>query len=327
MALLKVCCTSLFLLRVLALSGLLALLQLSTSLYMLIVYDRVLPSGSVTALTVLTGATVVLHVAFAGLDAIRARMVCHAGVRVVEALDRQLLTVLAMRGPGLGFHLLDHAERVRGFLSGAGPCAAFDLFWLPAFVAATFLIHPVLGAFASAGVGVLAAATVFAARSAHVGGCRLTQARHTRYVLAWDLHAGAAGAERRLRWQDAAQSWDTLSRCYAKTTLAAAERAQRNQAFGKGLRLLLQSAGLGLGAFLALEGLLTVGGLIASSLVLTRIFACLDGALVHWGAFIAARESYERLLHVCGTRDGDRDRGVTPCADARVGTAPIGQPS
>lgn len=314
MTLVKVCCRSLFLLRVLALSGFLALLQLSTSLYMLVVYDRVLPSGSVTALAALTGATLVLHAAFAGLDALRARIVCRAGLRYVAQLDQRLLSALAVRGPGAGFHLLDDAERVRGFLSSAGPCAAFDLFWLPGFLAATFLIHPVLGVFASAGVGMLAGATVFAARSAHAAGRRLNQARHTRYVLAWDLHTGAAGFERRMRWQDAAQSWDTLSRCYAETTLETAERAQLNQAFGKGLRLFLQSAGLGLGAFLALEGMLTVGGLIASSLVMARIFACLDGALVHWGAFAAVRESYERLLHAYA------DHNDAPCAaDAGIG--------
>lgn len=233
MALLELCCTRWFFIRVLALSGLLTLLQLSTSLYMLVVYDRVLPSGSVMTLAGLTGLTAALHGAFAGLDAIRARMVCRAGLLFMEDLDRRLLSA-------------------------------------------------------------------FAARSARVAGHRLHQVRRTRYVLAWDLHAGRAGTERRDRWQDAAQSWDTLSRRYAETTRNTAERAHIIEAFGKGLRLSLQSAGLGLGALLALEDLLSAGGLIASSLVLARTFACLDGALAHWGAFRAAREGCQRLLLVCG---------------------------
>lgn len=299
MALLELCCTRWFFVRVLALSGLLTLLQLSTSLYMLVVYDRVLPSGSVVALAGLTGLTAALHAAFAGLDAIRARMVCRAGFRFMEDLDRRLLSALAARTSGFGFHLLDDAERVRGFLTSGGPGAAFDLLWLPAFLAAAFLLHPVLGAFASGGILVLVAATAIAARGARVAGRRLHQARCNRYVLAWDLHAGRAGVQRRARWQEAAQSWDSLSQCYAETARDTAERAQVIQAFGKGLRLCLQSAGLGLGAFLALEDLLTAGGLVASSLVLARTFACLDGALAHWSSFLAAGESCQRLL-VCG---------------------------
>ncbi len=316
MALLELCCTRWFFIRVLALSGLLTLLQLSTSLYMLVVYDRVLPSGSVMALAGLTGLTAALHTAFAGLDAIRARMVCRAGLLFMEDLDRRLLSAIAARAPGFGFHLLDDAERVRGFLTSGGPGAAFDLLWLPAFLAAAFLLHPILGIFASVGVFVLVGATAFAARSARVAGHRLHQVRHTRYVLAWDLHAGRAGTERRDRWQDAARSWDTLSRRYAETTRDTAERAHVIEAFGKGLRLSLQSAGLGLGALLALEDLLTAGGLVASSLVLARTFACLDGALAHWGAFRAAREGCQRLL-VCG--GGTVDSGIArPTATQRA---------
>lgn len=327
MAFLEVCRTRGFVIRVLAVSGLLALLQLSASLYVLVVYDQVLPSGSVPALAWLTGLAGALHVAFAGLDAIRARMVCRAGLRFVEHVEGRLLSALADRS--LGFSFLDDVERVRRFMTGAGPCAAFDLLWLPAFLAVAFFLHPVLGMFACSGVAVLASATFLAERRSRMGGRRLQQARHTRYVLAWDLHAGLAGAERRARWQDAALSWDALSRCYSERTLHTAEHALFSQAFGKGLRLVLQSAGFGVGALLAVEGLLSAGGLVASSLVLARTFACLDGALAHWHAFVAAHESCQRLFRAFGVHGDDRDPGVvSTCSGAssavRLGSATPG---
>jgi ABC-type protease/lipase transport system fused ATPase/permease subunit len=305
-------------LRVVALSGLLALLQLSTSFCMLTVYDRVLPSGSVMTLAGLMALTVSLHAAFAGLDAIRARIVCRAGLRIVAHLDGGLPAALGARRGNREFSLLNDAERVRGFLTGAGPCVAFDLLWLPAFVAAAFFLHAVLGAFAIGGALVLAVATAWGERHVRAAGRRLHEARHRRHVLAWDLYAGPAGSER--RGQGGARSWDTLSRCYDETTLRTAVRTHTAQAFGKGLRLALQSAGLGLGALLALEGLLSAGGLIASSLIFARTFACLDGVLVHWSRFVVARESYQRLVRAAGEepRCGGSDGRACLSATARA---------
>jgi len=315
--------TGLFL-RVVALSGLLALLQLSTSLYMLMVYDRVLPSGSVTVLAGLTGLTVSLHAAFAALDAIRARIVCRAGLRIVEHLDRGLPAALGAERRDSAVSLLRDAERVRGFLTGAGPCVAFDLLWLPAFVAAAFFLHPVLGAFAVGGALGLAVATAWGERHVRAAGRRLHAARHLRHVLARDLHAGSAGAEWRGCSRGAALSWDALSRRYDETTLRTAVRTHTAQSFGKGLRLALQSAGLGLGALLAVEGLVSVGGLMASSLIFARTFACLDGALVHWSRFVAARESYRRVVRASGEASGVVDRMDRACLSATARPAKCG---
>jgi ABC-type protease/lipase transport system fused ATPase/permease subunit len=121
-------------------------LLLSTSFYMLVVYDRILPSRSVTDLAVLTGLVAALHMAFAILDWIRARVMCRVGLGFVEILDGYVLE-RARDGRG-GLALLDDVERVRRFLISAGPCALFDALWLPVFLIAVFLVHPVLGLFA-----------------------------------------------------------------------------------------------------------------------------------------------------------------------------------
>lgn len=281
-----------------AVSGLLAGLQLSTSLYTVAVYDRVLPSGNVTALAVLTGLVLALHAAFAVLDAVRARGVCRAGLSVVEDLDRSVPKVLQAHGEARGLMLLDDVERVRRFLTSAAPCALLDVIWLPAFLGAAFLLHPALGLYAVAGTGVLAGLAIAAELRGRAAGLALASARRTRYVLAWDLYTGRHGLAARVRWQDPLLHWQVLSRVYAEATSSAQDRAASAAALGKGLRLALLSAGLGLGALLAVGGALSPGALFASSLVLGRAFSCLDAALLHVRGFADARDSYDRITAV-----------------------------
>jgi ABC-type protease/lipase transport system fused ATPase/permease subunit len=283
------------LLRALAISGLLAVLQLATSLYMLAVFDRVLPSGSVATLAVLTGLVVGLHMTFAVLDTVRARILGRAGLAFVERLDDDVLDALQKEISGGRFALLDDVERLRRFVTSAGPCAALDAVWLPGFLGALVLLHPMLGLFACGGALLLVSLKALVEMREREHGRGLYQTRRTRYVLAWDLYAGRSGAERRARWEDAAFHLRELSRSYSAMTSAAQDRAVSAMALGKSLRLFLQSAGLALGALLVIEGGLSPGALVASSLILARTFACLDGALLHWREFVVARGSYLRL--------------------------------
>lgn len=289
------CSVAFLLLRALAISGLLAGLQLATSLYMLAVFDQVLPSGSVATLAVLTGLVVGLHMMFAVLDTARARFVGRAGLAFVERLDDEVLDALQNDSGGGRFALLDDVERLRRFVTSAGPCAAFDALWLPAFLGALVFLHPVLGLFACGGALLLVSLKALVEMREREHGRGLYQTRRTRYVLAWDLYAGRCGAEKRAQWEDAAVHLRELSRSYSELTSAAQDRAVSAMVLGKSLRLVLQSAGLALGALLVIEGGLSPGALVASSLILGRTFACLDGALLHWRGFVVARGSYLRL--------------------------------
>lgn len=290
---------ALLLLRALAISGLLAVLQMAMSLYMLAVFDQVLPSGSVATLAVLTGLVAGLHMTFAVLDTIRARILGRAGLAFVERFDDDVLEALQNESGG-GFALLDDVERLRRFVTSAGPCAALDALWLPAFLGALGFLHPVLGLFACGGALLLVSLKALGDLREREHGRGLYQTRRTRYVMAWDLYAGPSGADRRARWRDAAVHLRELSRSYSAMTSAAQDRAVSAMALGKSLRLVLQSAGLALGALLVIEGALSPGALFASSLILARTFACLDGALLHWRGFVVARGSYLRLAAAVG---------------------------
>jgi len=315
--------------RILALSGLLAALHLSASLYVLAVYDAVLPSGRVADLAVLTGLVVLLHMTFAALDLMRARMVFRTGARILSQLDRCVPEALWAEGGERGDALLGDVERVRRFLAGAGPCAVFDLLWAPAFLLAVFLLHPALGLFACVGILLLAGLAV----ATEARGCgsehAIMRTRYGRFVFARDLLALRRHSVDCAPRPDMHLRWHMLSRSYSEATFSSSDRVLCVGALARGLRLMLQSAGFGLGALLVIEGAISAGALFVSSLVLARTFACLDGALQSWRGLVAARESYLRIvaasstISVCGlpgcpVLDGRSEIGTSRRSDLEL---------
>lgn len=316
----------LLLLRLMGLSGLLAVLHVSASLYMLAIYDQVLPSGSVLALAVLVGLATALHALSAVLDVYRARVVLRAGLDHVEMLDRRVVGVLQRKRSGLGPVLLDDVERVRRFLTGTGPCAVFDGLWTPAFLFAVFVVHPALGVFACAAMALLAWITFSTEARERAARHPIRLVRRQRYVLVRSLQAGRPRCDGGQR-PDSVRRWRALSRCYSDLTFSAYVRTLPAVGLGKGLRPGLQSAGVGLAALLAIEGMVSPGALFASSLLLGRTLASLDGALVHWRGLVAARESYLRLAAAIRAGPGDPARsGIRRCCEWRIAAHPTRRP-
>ncbi|MGE0023365.1 MAG: hypothetical protein AB7S70_07025 [Hyphomicrobium sp.] len=283
---------------ILTLSGLIAVLQLSSALFMLAVYDHVLPTRDAMVLADLTALVVGSHAALAVLDMMRGRVLGEVGLGFVAELDK--LSLVAAGGGACGgrrLEPLDDVEQLRRFLTSEGPCAVFDVLWLPAFIAALTYLHPLLGLYACGAGLVLAGLAVSGEKRERMTGRGLEQVRQTRYVLAWDLYSGRSRAMPRVPLQDCGVQWQALSRSYAEATSSAHARTLAAAALGKGLRLVLQSIGLALGALLLISGVLSPGALFASSLMLARTFSCLDGGLAHWRGLAAARASYLRLTH------------------------------
>jgi ABC transporter transmembrane region len=141
-------------------SGMSNILMLTGSLFMLEVYDRVLPSRSVPTLVALLILTAGLFAAQGFIDAIRSRILVRIGhsldatmsMRVYDAIVRLPLMI---GGKGDGSQPVRDLDAVRGFLSGAGPSAFFDLPWLPIYLAICFLFHPYIGLTALGGAVIL----------------------------------------------------------------------------------------------------------------------------------------------------------------------------
>src|SRR5262245_9441651 len=146
-------------------SGLINILYLTGSFYMLEIYDRVLPSRSVPTLVALSILALTLFTFQGVLDVIRSRVM----VRIAASLDERLsgrvydiVVQLPLRSKtgGDGLAPLRDLDQIRSFLIGTGPLALFDLPWMPFYIFICFLFHPWIGAAALVGAIILTSLTV-----------------------------------------------------------------------------------------------------------------------------------------------------------------------
>ena len=276
------------------------ILTLTGSLFMLEVYDRVLPSRSVPTLVGLAVLTGLLLAIQGVLDLIRSRVLVRIGAYLDTSLSRRVYTSLVRlplrivsRGDGL--QPLRDLDSVRIFLSGLGPTALFDLPWIPVYIGIIYAFHPLLGIVALCGALVLVAITLLTealtrnpTKSATVDnverqGLAETGRRNAEVLV-------AMGMTERM-----ADRWETANAAYLQTQSNVADVAGGFGAISKILRVMLQSAVLGVGAYLVIHQEATAGIIIAGSILTARAFAPVDLAIAHWKGFVGARQSRQRL--------------------------------
>src|SRR5262245_28572820 len=279
------------------------MLMLTGSLFMLLVYDRVLPSRSVPTLVALGALAAALY-AFQGfLDMTRGRIL----VRIASFLDEKLsgsiydaVATLPLKAQGRadGLQPVRDLDQIRGFMSGLGPTALFDLPWMPLYLGICFVFHPWIGITAAAGAIVLVSLTLWTevltrapARAAGEAGARrlglAESSRRNAEVLQ------AMGMQRRV-----AEAWRTVNAKYLVSTQRAADVAGGLGAASRVLRMMLQSTVLGVGAYLAIHQEATAGIIIASSILVSRALAPVELAIANWKGFVAARQSRRRLTEL-----------------------------
>ena len=299
------------------LTALINVLMLTGSLFMLQVYDRVLPSRSVPTLVAL-GALALALFAFQGfLDMARGRILIRIGTFLDERLSARIYDAIArlplkIQGRSDGIQPLRDLDQIRGFLSGLGPTALFDLPWMPLYLGICFVFHPWIGITALAGAIVLVSLTLWTevltrapARAAgEAGARRLGLAESTRRnaeVLQ------AMGMQRRL-----AEAWSAVNAKYLASSQRAADVAGGLGAASRVLRMMLQSTVLAVGAYLAINQEATAGIIIASSILVSRALAPVELAIANWKSFVAARQSRRRLSELLNLTNREEPAMVLP---------------
>ena len=276
------------------------LLYLTGSMFMLEVYDRVLPSRSVPTLIGLVILAGGLYAAQGLLDLIRSRILGRVGTALDEALNARVFETvvklpLLIGNRNEGLQPLRDLDNVRSFLGGAGPSAFFDLPWLPLYLAICFAFHVLIGVTALVGAIILVTLTLITeylsrqpAKDAMTLASRRNDlaaaSRRNAEVLVAMGMAGRLGA----RWSEANEKY-----------LAGHQRASDVigglGAMARVLRMTLQSAVLATGAYLVIHQEATAGIIIAGSILSARALAPVDLAIAHWKSFVAARQSWHRL--------------------------------
>jgi PrtD family type I secretion system ABC transporter len=284
-------------------SGTVNLLALTGAFYMLQVYDRVLLSRSVPTLIALSVLALGLYIFQGALEIARSQLLVRIGSRV----DRNLMAAAheaAMRLPLLGRQGVEaqqpvrDVDTIRGFLGGQGPVAILDLPWMPLYLTFVFLLHPLLGGITLAGAIVLIGITLSTEILAREPTRALVKAASQRLS-----HVEAA-----TRNAEVLQAMGFGHRAMQRFAKSSAEHLAAQEklsdltggfsALSRVIRLALQSALLGLGAYLTIKGQMSAGAIIACSIAASRAYAPIEVAIANWKGFIAARQGAERLSTV-----------------------------
>src|SRR6478672_5424996 len=282
------------------LSGLINILMLTGPLFMLQIYDRVLPSHNIPTLVGLAILTAGLFLFQGILDAIRGRVLMRIGGAINDELSGRAYDVVARlplktRGSGDGLQPIRDLDQIRSFLSSAGPSALFDLPWMPLYVGICFLFHPLIGIAAAIGALILIVLTIAVEAVTRAPAKAAVGFAATRHAL---LEASRRNAEvMQAMGMAGAMSarFSTVNDDYQRSHRHASDRASVLAATSRVMRLVLQSSVLGLGAYLVINQEATAGVIIASSILMSRALAPVELAIANWKGFVAARQARRRL--------------------------------
>jgi PrtD family type I secretion system ABC transporter len=296
---------------VLGLSLFVNLLLLTSPLYMLQMYDRVLTSRSVETLYAISGIALFLLISFGLLDAMRSRALIGMGIAFDDLINESVFASLfrsaVYHNGGISTQPVRDLEMVRGLLSSHSLLALFDLPWVPFFILIIFIMHPVLGWIAVTGAVVSIAIAFIAERfsSSLIGDTSKHQIAASRFVESCLRNVDAVQANGMLknirrRWLES----------YNQSVVFGALSADRVSAFSgvtKTFRIIMQSVMLGAGAWLVLkDASVSPGIMIAGSIIFGRAIGPLDQTIAASKGFIAGLMALKRLDILIGLYEKDK---------------------
>jgi ATP-binding cassette subfamily C protein/ATP-binding cassette subfamily C protein EexD len=279
-------------------SGVVNLLQLTVSLYMMQVFDRVLATRSIDTLLFLTLIAVAAILLLAVLEAVRGRVMQRAAAwieaRVApEGFERALEAQL--RGRPYRMEALRDLGFCRSWLGSPGALAVYDVPWVPIYLAAIFLLHPVMGWIALAGAVLLFLLTLVnelttssllrQANTAAMAGQRRADAiaRNAEVIDSMGMTPAVM------------RSWRASMAATVAPQQKAADRAAVLLSCTKFFRLAVQLAILGVGAYLTLQQEITSGASIAGSIIMGRALAPVEQLIGGWKGLVQTRQALKRL--------------------------------
>lgn len=281
-------------------SSVVNLFSLASPLFMLEIYDRVIPSNSEATLAVLTGLVVAIYCISGFLEVIRGRVMSRIAGLIDDDMSERVITAIAsarLRMP-TGADVLkpaQDAELVRSFLSGPAAAALFDLLWLPFYLAICFVLHPAIGSLASLALAILVTLSFAAALSTRKKASLASASLATRNRFGEAVHRNAESISAMGILPQIRTRWKEQHRHHAETQLELADWTGLFSGLFKTTRQMVQSGSLALGAWLVLEGEMTGGTIVAASIIVARTLQPLELLIGNWRSLVAAQQSWKRL--------------------------------
>jgi len=298
------------------------ILMLTGPIYMLQVYDRVLGSGSVATLVALTGLVAFLYGIMGLLDHARGRIMARVGARFQAGLDRRVFDAAlrkAARHPEQASMAgLRDLEAVQRMMISPVVMALFDLPWVPVFLFGITLFHPWLGYLALGGGAVLVLLTLANQMATRIPVIEANQAQAGADAMANHIVSEAEMVQA-MGMRDAAfDRWQKARDAVLTRHLTASDLGGSFSAASKALRLFLQSAMLGLGAWLVIRGEVSPGAMIAASILLGRALAPIEQAIGNWALVQRATRGWSDLAQLLSEVPPEASRTALPVPRARL---------
>ncbi len=287
-------------------SLLINVLYLAPTLYMLQVYDRVVPTAGKTTLLFVTLALALALLTLSALDMVRNRLLVRASQRIDALVAPRILKQMMAADSGAAGQAMRDFDNIRTAMATPAIAAIFDLPWTPVFLLVSFMLHfwiGVLAIFAMILLVTLAYLNQKAtqkkmeiATSAMASAHNSQQAAATHGTTVKGLGMTGAMVERQLAHRRIALA-NMVNAQFAGSKLTASSRF---------FRLFVQSVALGVGALLAIAGEISSGAIIASSVLLSRALQPVESIIAAWSPLAGARASVIRLARAFDNLDEQR---------------------
>lgn len=299
------------------------LLILTGPLFMLQVYDRVLGSHSEETLVALSILVAFLYAMMALLDFARGRVMARLGARLQSALDPRVFEVTIRRALHPAFRSRPDTaprdlEAVQAFYASPVLMALLDIPWTPIFIAAIFVLHPMLGWLAIAGGSLLIALAllnqVLTVRRVAQAQIAVAQAQ----MFAEEARQASEVVRAQGMMSDIASRWMSQREDALRQSISASDRSGAFSAVTRALRLFLQSAILAVGAYYVLRNEMTGGAMVAGSILLGRALAPIEQSIGQWSLVQRAFSGWTALTQVLAKEPPEPQRTSLPMPAATL---------
>jgi len=292
-------------------SGGVNILFLASPLYLVEVYNRVIPSGSIPTLVSLSIGLLIALSTMVVFDAVRARLLIRAAARLDRVLAHRVFEAIIDLAPRTGANarnaqMLRDLDQFRTALAGQGAQFFFDVPWMPLFLIVLFLIHPLLGGVALGGA-VLLLVLAWVNNRATRESARVAQEAAGRSYQFTDSIARHAGPVRAMGMEDAlAVHWHIDRATMMRRQAEGSDKNADMASVFKFVRLILQSAMIGIGGYLVIQNQLLAASIFAANLLLGRALAPLELAVTGWRAIaqaVVAGRNVQKMLKLAPPPD------------------------
>ncbi|MFV0513025.1 MAG: type I secretion system permease/ATPase [Jhaorihella sp.] len=298
------------------------LLMLTGPLYMLQVYDRVLGSRSEETLVALTLLVAFLYGVMGILDYSRGRIMARVGARFQAALDHRVFDAMIRRSavsndPNAQTGLVD-LESIQRLISSPVLMAVFDLPWTPVFLAGIMIFHPWLGFLALGGGGFLIFITLLNQLFSRGPMLKASLSSHRAGLMSEEIRTESEMIQSMGMRYAAFRRWKKQRDESLVESVASGDVGGTFSTTTKTLRMFLQSAMLGLGAYLVLQGEVTPGVMIAASILLGRALAPIELTIGQWPMVQRAAKGWSSLAELLSVVRPEAERTALPRPEARL---------